>query len=167
MLAVSLLAFFLFSTDPSSAAFGLLQSPAPSGTGFEINFLNPSGHGHSEAMSTMDDNSGGPSDQTYHLVAWVNALPADHRVEFTYQIDGEAEEKLIATADQVNPGDTFEHHWAIPAEIPEYNANFQITGFTLYAVLYSGNTEVARDTESDIQKNDGSPGDPNHPQDDQ
>ena len=169
LLVVSLMTFFLFSTDPS--ATGIAQEPSgtptSSPTSFEINFINPSGSGHSEAMSTMDDTSGGADDTRYHLVAWINAVPSDHRVEFKYKIDGENEEKLIAVADQVNPGDTFEHHWAIPDEIPEYNSNSGTTGFTLYAILYSGATEIARDTESDIQKNDTSPPSPSHPEDDQ
>ncbi len=160
-------ATLLFMTGTPSASFMLAQSsPTPSGSAtpsatstegspvaFEINFLNPSRF--SEEISTRDEGGGDEAANTYHLVAWVNALPSDANVEFRYRINGRSEETLIGEATPVLPGDTFEFLWEdIPDEIPEGEETFE-----LYAILYSGDTEVARDTEDDLLMNNTGPPD--------
>ena len=163
------LALLLFSTGPTAASFA--QTPAPSGSAtpsptptgtvaYDINFINPSGNGHSEELGDKDDRSGGPSGNTYHLVAWINQVPSDVRVEFRYELPDSNEEELIAEATQVNPGDTFEAYWDVPDEIAEGPETF-----TLHAILYSGQTELDRDSESDLNKNSMSPPNETHPDD--
>ncbi len=163
VVVASVMALLLFSGGPggvASLAQGTSPSPTPtSGASgpFRIEFLNPSGNGHSEELSDKPDGT----DSAYHLVAWVNQVPSDVRVEFKYRIPGQNEDKIIGVANQVNPGDTFEFDWDIPDEIPEGQDTF-----TLLAILYSGGTEVDRDSESDLYKNSMSPPNQTHRDDD-
>jgi hypothetical protein len=131
----------------------LAQTPTnTSSPNYSIHFLNPSGH--SEEISSKADRSGGESENEYHLVAWVNDVPPNATVEFSY-VDGNGDEVTIGTANQTSIPDTFELYWSPPGEEAD-RANF-----TMHAVLFSGGTEVARDTESDFTLNNGSPNPPN------
>ena len=150
-----LAAFVLFASGPiGGVSFAQQQSPSPGPV--TIEFINPSGTGHSEEVSAKSDRSGGSSDGAYHLVAWVNQLPADPRVEFSYNDPNQnGRETAIGTATQGPISDTFEFFWTPPSDFPDGS-------LTLHATLFSGSNEVDRDTESDLTMNNRSspvPGD--------
>ncbi|MGH2808033.1 MAG: calcium-binding protein [Actinomycetota bacterium] len=153
ILAALLLAFVLFASDPLSAV-SVAQTPTNTASPtFTINFLNPSGH--SEEISNKPDGSGGASENEYHLVAWVNQLPPDTTVEFRYDDPNQGgNETTIGVATQTAIPDTFEIYWSPPGDLDDQE------DFTMHAVLFSGGTEVARDTESDIEINNQSPATP-------
>ncbi len=145
-------------------------SPAPE---FTIQFLNPSGdsaavtappppsvsgNGPGKEISAKDDGTG----TRYHLVAWINKTPGvDPEVEFTVQQG--AGQPLTLTEGGANRAvpvigapDTYHFYWNVAA-----------TGLvdgeaTLKAVLYSGNTPLATDSET-VRINNGNPSpmDPN------
>lgn len=149
VLAATIALFVLFASGPN-AGFSIAQqqttTPPPSSPAQEqhrIQFLNPSGH--SEEISAKDDGS----NTTYHLVAWVNSVPADGGVVFAYN-DADGNEVEIGEGTPTPIADTYELQWDIPAELSDGS-------FTLHAILYSGQTEVARDTESDLTLNNKSP----------
>jgi hypothetical protein len=155
LLVALLLAFVMFASDPMSA-ISLAQTPTNTATQqYAINFLNPSGH--SEELSDQGDGSTGETADSYHLVAWVNQLPPNATVEFRYNDPNQNNnETTIGLATQTAIPDTFEFHWVLPDDVTD-----RTTGFTMHAVLFSGGTEVARDTESDIAFNNASPNPPN------
>ena len=155
------MAFVLFASGPNigfSVAQQQTTSPATSSptpgstTQYRIEFLNPSGH--SEIASDKPDGA----DETYHLVAWVNQWPPNPSVEFRYFDPAQNKEVSIGTGTHTGIPDTWDFHWAIPDNLPEED------DITLYAILYSGTTEVDRDTESDIFLNQQDP-DPDDPSD--
>lgn len=141
-----LAAFVLFASGPiGGVSFAQQQSPSPGPV--TIEFINPSGTGHSEEVSAKSDRSGGSSDGAYHLVAWVNQLPADPRVEFSYNDPNQnGRETAIGTATQGPIPDTFEFFWTPPSDHPDGS-------LTLHATLFSGAAEIDRDTESDLTLN--------------
>ena len=141
-----LAAFVLFASGPNGGvSFAQQQSPSPGPV--TIEFINPSGTGHSEEVSAKSDRSGGSSDGAYHLVAWVNQLPPDVRVEFSYNDPNQdGRETAIGTATQGPIADTFEFFWTPPSDFPDGS-------LTLHATLFSGSNEVDRDTESDLTMN--------------
>lgn len=139
-LVTAVVLFVLFASGPN---LGLTFAQQPSPT-YKIAFLNPSGH--SEEVSAKDDRT----NTTYHLVAWVNELPADAGVVFAYSTSSGSEIE-IGTGTQTGIADTFDFHWDIPASLPD-------GPLTLHAILYSGQTELARDTESDLTLNNKDPG---------
>ena len=143
----------------------------------DINFLNPSSFANNgqSVISTMDDGWVGSPAGTYHLSAWITETPANARVEFFYEIEGPGGTTRgnpipgvdIIVEKKPPYGLMFEADWTIPDEIPEFNSETGETGFSLITVLYSGDAEYARDTQTLVQKNDSSPGDRNHPEDNQ
>jgi hypothetical protein len=141
ILAGFLALFVLFSTGPLRG-YSVAQTPT---SRFEIQFLNPSGYPQAdeEEVSSKDDGT----DQTYHLVAWVNELPGTTRVEFHYRDPSGGGQVLIGVATQTPTPDTFEFNWDPPDNLAD-------GPLTLYALLFDGDTEVARDTESDLTLND-------------
>jgi Ca2+-binding RTX toxin-like protein len=153
LLVALLLAFVMFASDPMSAV-GLAQTPTNTPTPqYTINFLNPSGH--SEELSSKNDGSTGETADSYHLVAWINQLPPDATVEFRYNDPNNGgNQTTIGTATQTSIPDTFDFNWVLPTDVSDRS------GFTLHAVLFSGGSEVARDTESDINLNNTTPNPP-------
>lgn len=174
-LATSMVLFVLFASGPNlgfSIAGQQTTTPPPSPSesqspgAFRIEFINPSGSGHSEVVSDKNDGT----DSAYHLVAWVNQLPANASVEFRYRDPKTNQEVTIGNGTQTGIPDTFDLKWEVPDTLPESddprnNASatqpFQLT---LIAVLFSGTQEVDRDTESDIFLNQRDP-DPDDPLD--
>lgn len=147
--------FVLFASGPGlSFSLALQQTSTPTNTAspttqYQIQFVNPSGQGLSEELSTKSDGV----DEKYHLVAWVNQVPPNASVEFRYFDPSQNKEVLIATGTQTGIPDTFDTFWAIPSTLSD-------TNITIYAVLFSGGQEVDRDTESDIVLNNRDPGTP-------
>jgi hypothetical protein len=161
LVAASLVMLLLFGTGPLGPV-SLAQQPTPSATAstaYKINFLNPSGYseGDEDEISSKDDNTGADDDpsndekaETYHVVAWVNQLPPDSRVEFLYREQGENRDVLIGEGETSASPDTFEFDW-------DPNDNLKDGPITLKALLYSGSTIVAQDVETDNTLNDGDP----------
>lgn len=139
----------LFASGPS-LGLSFAQQQAP-----RIEFLNPSGTNFTEEISAKPDGR----DSTYHLVAWVNELPANASVEFRYVDPDTDQEVSIGAGAQTGIPDTFHFAWDPPDSLPDEEP------ITLHAILLSGSTEVDRDTESDPFINEQSP-DPTDPTDD-
>jgi len=138
------------ATSPSTSSPGGTASPGSS----RIEFINPSGSGHSEELSDKNDGT----DDSYHLVAWVDTLPPNPSVEFRYLDPATGSQVTIGNGTQTGIADTFDFKWTIPNDLPEEEQ------ITIYAVLFSGGTEIDRDTESDIFLNQHDP-DPANPTD--
>lgn len=136
-LVMAVVTFALFASGPN-IGLSFAQQTAQ----FKISFLNPSGH--SEEISAKDDGTGA----SYHLVAWVDGLPSNAGVVFSYTRGGVETE--IGTATQTGIPDTFAYNWEIPASLTD-------GPITLHAILYSGQTEMARDTEADLVLNNAEP----------
>jgi hypothetical protein len=98
-----------------------------------IEFLNPSMY---RATTTMQLSDVGDNDAAYHLVAWVQEVPASPLVEFEIQSTGQNPDTITAT--RVGSSDTWEAFY----EIPDNNTDGP---YVLRARLYSGGTEVAND----------------------
>lgn len=145
LIAGLLSTFVFFSTGPLRG-FSVAQTPT---SRFEIQFINASGYssGNREEISAKSDNSDGPSENGYHLVAWVNELPGNPVVEFRYRDPSTQSEVVIGTATQTAIPDTFELYWDPPASVTDGS-------LTMHALLFDGSTEVARDTETDQTLND-------------
>lgn len=138
-LVISMLVSMVALAAPSSGA----ERPTPAApagsevafqaqTGTAIQFLNPSGH--SRVVSSEDDG-------TYHLVAWVNVVPANPTVEFNYR-DVVGVERSIGTANRVGTSNVFELLWNLDqAQVSD------AASATLEAVLFSGSQSVASDEE--------------------
>lgn len=135
--------FVLFASGPSFGLSFAQQGPA------QIEFLNPSGTNFSEEISTKPDGR----DTQYHLVAWVNQLPANASVEFRYLDPATGQQVSIASGTQTGIPDTFHTFWDPPDSLPDGPV-------TIYAILFSGTTEIDRDTEEDPVLNDKSPTSP-------
>ena len=150
VIASCLVLFVLFASGPNLGLSFALQ-PSPTGTGqFQVEFLNPSAYTEFETVSDKDDKS----DSAYHLVAWVNQLPADPAVEFRYVDPDTNQEVLIGRGTQTGIPDTFDFKWQITeGEITDDS------DLTLIAVLYSGQTELDRDTNTDTFLNYDNPDD--------
>ena len=147
-LVVSVVVFVLFASGPN---FGLSFAQQPP----QIEFLNPSGSNFSEEISAKPDGS----DSTYHLVAWVRQpAPANAAVEFRYLDPDSGQQVTIGPGTQSTVTDTYHTSWDLPESIPDEEE------LTLYAVLFSGSTEVDRDTETDPVMNNQDP-DPLNPLD--
>lgn len=145
VLVVSL--FVLFASGPTFG-FSFAQQQET-----RVEFLNPSGTNFSEEMSSKPNASGA----NYHLVAWVNQLPSNAAVEFRYVDPDSGQQVTIGSGTQSAQPDTFHVQWNPPASLPDEGE------FTVIAVLFSGTTEVDRDTESDVILNNGDPSDPLDP----
>ena len=147
ILVLGMLELVVFA-QPGSRAFGQ-TAPTPTPGGPSIQFLNPSS-GTSLELSTKPDPTA-----TFHLVAWVNALPPSPSVEFKYKSSqaGAEETTIPGSVTQVGE-DTFELTWDLAGAGPEGPDDVGPTGITrgtsgtLKAVLSSGGTEVARDEET-------------------
>jgi hypothetical protein len=101
-----------------------------------ISFINPSTYDNTTTLQLSDKPD---SDGAYHLVAWVQQVPANPIVEFELQSTGQNAETINAT--RVGSSDTWEAFFDIPA--PDSDGPY-----ALRARLYSGGTEVANDEEA-------------------
>jgi hypothetical protein len=144
---------FLLSSGPLGASSLALQASPSGSNAYRIEFLSPSSF--AKEISAKDDTSTGDSKNAYHLVAWVNSLPASPSVEFRYSV-GDGDEETIGQATQVNPGDTFETYWTPPDDMDDDDNPGDDTDITLIAVLSDGSTELDRDTHSDFFVNNKS-----------
>ncbi|MGI8774682.1 MAG: calcium-binding protein [Actinomycetota bacterium] len=104
-------------------------SPSPTTPPSPIEWVNPH-----EETSTEISMRGDGVDAAYHLVAWVNDVPASPLVEFRY-VDGTNIVSLGA-ATRVPGTDTWELFWTTPPDDGDY---------VLEALLYSGTTLVGQD----------------------
>ena len=161
-LVAAIMLFVLFASGPK---FGLSvaqsQTTSPPAPTYRVEFLNPSGTGHSEIASDKPDGV----DDAYHLVAWVNQLPSNPSVEFRYFDPSQNREVLIGVGTQTGIPDTFDIKWQIPDHLQESDHPIDGEDLTLYAVLFSGTTEVDRDTENDIFLNQADPDPESDPSD--
>lgn len=121
------------------------QSPSPGATGPRIQFLNPSGTTGSEGPGTEISAKNDGTNTTYHLVAWVQSVPANATVEFKYQ-RGSDPDVTIGTG-TLRGNDTFDLEWNV-GTLADGN-------YTLKAILFSGGQEVSRD-EEDVEVNNSS-----------
>ena len=96
-----------------------------------IRFLNPSGYTATLRLSDKAD-----SDSAYHLVAWVQQVPANPLVEFELQPTGQNAQTISAS--RVGNTDTWEAFFDIPS-------GFSDGPYDLRARLYSGSSEVDND----------------------
>ena len=147
-IVLAVVTFVLFASGPNFALSFAQQQET------RVEFINPSGTNFSEEISARPDGT----DSSYHLVAWVNQLPANATVEFRYLDPDSDQQVTIGSGTQSAQADTFHVEWTPPASLPDEG------DFTLYAILFSGTTEVDRDTEDDVVLNNGDP-DPSDPTD--
>jgi hypothetical protein len=159
----------IFALGPSDLDDALAQSPSPT-SGFSIQFINPGepvqvgttpGIGPGSEVSDKPENmpAGQTGDSLYHLVAWVNQVPASASVEFKVQSKaGGSVEQNLGAGTQVGgaSGDTFEIFWNPPDSTDQ--------DFFVRAVLFSSGSEVARDEETVTVNtaNSSGPTDPNN-----
>ena len=98
----------------------------------DIDFLNPSAYTTAQVISDKDDTG-----DHFHLVAWVKEVPANPIVEFELSPPGGvALNTVTVTASRVG-NDTWEHFFEVPDNMPDAE------GYTLRAILYSGNDQVS------------------------
>lgn len=160
-IVAAVVAFVLFASGPNLAfSIAAQQTTTPPGGNaspgtYRVEFLNPSGDNGNENISDKSDGS----DTAYHLVAWINQVPPDASVEFRYFDTNEDREVSIGQATQTGIPDTFHLFWDVPPSVPDDQET------TLYAILYSGDTEVDRDTENDFYINSQDPVESTPPQD--
>ena len=123
----------------NAGGFGTAGAQVSPTSGYSIQWVNPDTDSNSEVSA--QNKQGVNNSNSYHLVAWVNRLPADAFVEFCVDDCNPSSERITpenAGADFVSP-DTFEHFWStLPAE----------GAYTLRARLFSGGTLLAEDTVS-------------------
>ncbi len=135
-------------------------SPTPSGPRIEL--LNPDVT-TSDEISSKNDNSGGGTGTTYHLVAWVTQVPQNALVEFQFQATGSNRADVIPCAETtggvarfVSP-DTFECDFNVTTAFPEAGGATAPGGDapangTIRAILFGQNAqgqnaELSRDEE--------------------
>jgi hypothetical protein len=115
-------------------------------TGPTIQFINPS-KGSSLVISDKPDGT----DSKYHLVAAVSSVPSTPAVEF--ELEDPTGVRTTIPATRVGLTDTWEAFISVPQT---FNDGTSDAGYTLRAMLFSGQTEVNRDEEKVIVDNDGS-----------
>ncbi|HYI45260.1 MAG TPA: hypothetical protein VE174_07365, partial [Actinomycetota bacterium] len=153
VLVGAFIVLFLLSSGPLGASSLALQASPSGSNAYRIEFLSPSTY--AKEISAKDDTSTGEGKTSYHLVAWVNALPASPSVEFRYTV-GDGDEETIGTATQVTPGDTFEYFWTPPDDMDDDDNAGDDEDITLIAVLSTGSQELDRDTHGDFFVNNKS-----------
>lgn len=117
----------VFALVVSSAFVVITHAVAQQST---IQFLNPSGYSNPQVISSQFDGV----DTAYHLVAWVSNQAQVQQVEFEYQRTGD---RAVGIGFATQAGDTWELFWA--------TAGLTNGEYTLRAILYQNNVEIARD----------------------
>jgi hypothetical protein len=143
----------------------LAQAPTPSPATANIEFVNPS-PGQAGTLYVSDK---ADQDSNYHLNSWVQNVPANPTVIYKLMnAAGTTEVQNIGTATQLaSAPDTFEKFWDIPANPPSPAPAVVADGtYTLLVQLFSGATEVDRDTVPVTVNNEGADDDipPHAPQ---
>ena len=153
--------------SPSAIAQQAKATPT-SANGHDIQFLNPSCYSFREntnptgspicerEASSKSDRSGAPTENAYHLVAWVTSVPSSPSVAFkVYSENGAVEHKELTGVrpPQFDPNveqDVWEAHWDT-RQVPDGT-------YQLQAILFTGQTEVSRDTTTVVVNNTNPPG---------